>query len=663
MTPSEPDMPFVDLIPDFRDRIQVYATDAAVTDPEIQELFKQELDRAIRELNKAVASCDEEKVRKEAHSLQGMGGSVGAPEISLAGEEFSRAAKEGDYPFCLRLLHAIEDWRAFRHPPDKAATPLLTEAPTLHGRILVVDDEEPNRKFLESLLRERGAEVLLAEDGETALDMVRTHRPDVALVDVMMPGIEGYEVCERIRKNPDLNQTSVIMVTARSTAQDVAHAFGKGAFDYIRKPFHSRELLARVHNALVLKRNTDALESWKNRVSKELEVAGTLQARLFDPSPIFSQRLDAQAAYQPSEHIGGDVFDVQLRPDGSLIGYVADVAGHGVSSALISTLLKGLVTEILQAPGKPELYEIANELERRFRQCVPDPELYATAIFVRVEPETDSVMSLSCGHHAPLVLSLDGSQPIGDIPERGGMPIGLFPSGMGDPFQKEDEVTFSLPDGCSLLLYTDGITEAQTKGGTECGREGLLSILSDPALHADPWQDPNRILATMETAGYQIHADDCSLLRISRVSRKALLCYGEAPPELESASSVAHLIAEALQKNEQWEDDAVSLVTLLVTEHLANCIRHGRLDPGSRIGYRLSRTVTDRILLLLTDQGIAWNREEAPRTPGGQEGKQKEYGRGLDLIDAICPLQRHFRRDGGNSSLYLLEPDAAPLPT
>lgn len=426
--------------------------------------------------------------------------------------------------------------------------------------ILVVDDEEPNRKFLESLLRERGAEVYLAEDGETALEMVRSHRPDVALVDVMMPGIEGYEVCERIRKHPDLNQTSVIMVTARSTAQDVAHAFGKGAFDYIRKPFHSRELVARVHNALNLKRKTDALEGWKNRVSKELEVTGALQSRLFDPSPIFSELMNVQAAYQPSHQIGGDVFDFQLRSDGSLIAYVADVAGHGVAPALISTLFKGLVTEILQSPGRPELHHMANVLHQRFRQCVADPELYATAIFVQLEPESSNVKSLSCGHHAPLVLTADGQQPVGDIPERGGMPIGMFPQGLGDPYQKSDELEFELPAGCSVLLYTDGITEARNAGGTECGREGLLSVLNDPALHADPWQDPNRILQTLDSAGYQITADDCSLLRITRLDPEDVLASGELDPDLEAMASLAEELAQILESSEAWSADATSEV-------------------------------------------------------------------------------------------------------
>ena len=116
--------------------------------------------------------------------------------------------------------------------------------------ILVVDDDPDIARFVEVNLRSAGYEVSVASDGEEALDQAKIIRPDLILLDVMMPRIDGFEVAQRIRRNPQTSNTSIIMLTAKALSTDKVLGLTAGADDYIIKPFDPIELLARVKGTL-----------------------------------------------------------------------------------------------------------------------------------------------------------------------------------------------------------------------------------------------------------------------------------------------------------------------------------------------------------------------------------------------------------------------------
>jgi formate hydrogenlyase transcriptional activator len=133
--------------------------------------------------------------------------------------------------------------------------------------ILVVDDTRANIGFLLETLSQAGYRVRVAPDGETALEQIQYSSPDLVLLDVMMPGIDGFETCQRIRKLPQLSQLPVIFMTALSDTQDKVRAFAAGADDYVTKPFQSEEVLARVRTHLARR----VLEAKLEQVNRELE--------------------------------------------------------------------------------------------------------------------------------------------------------------------------------------------------------------------------------------------------------------------------------------------------------------------------------------------------------------------------------------------------------
>lgn len=138
------------------------------------------------------------------------------------------------------------------------------------GFILVVDDEEKNRRLLRDVLEANGYQVIVAEDGHTALERVIEAPPDVILLDVIMPGLNGFEVCQQLKKTPETAVIPVLLVTSLSEREDRIAGIKAGANDFLTKPVDLQEVMLRVKNALYSKRLFDQVQQ-NNKRLKELE--------------------------------------------------------------------------------------------------------------------------------------------------------------------------------------------------------------------------------------------------------------------------------------------------------------------------------------------------------------------------------------------------------
>ncbi len=120
--------------------------------------------------------------------------------------------------------------------------------------VLIVDDNPQNRQFLGNLLHENGYDLGMAQDGETALNFVENEQPDLILLDIMMPGMDGYEVCETLKAELSTRYIPVIFLTAKAETDDIVRGFEVGGSDYVTKPFNGVELLARIKTHIEMKR-------------------------------------------------------------------------------------------------------------------------------------------------------------------------------------------------------------------------------------------------------------------------------------------------------------------------------------------------------------------------------------------------------------------------
>ena len=166
------------------------------------------------------------------------------------------------------------------------------------GRILVVDDQPANLRVVSALLTRHGYEVLSASDGQAALELAAAQVPDLMLLDMMMPGMDGFELIARVKQEPALGQVPVVFLTAAQDRDMLLRAFDAGAVDYVTKPFMPEELLARVNAHLGLKLTRDRLE----RVARERQELVNLVAHdLKNPlsSVVFASDMLLQGACKP----------------------------------------------------------------------------------------------------------------------------------------------------------------------------------------------------------------------------------------------------------------------------------------------------------------------------------------------------------------------------
>jgi putative two-component system response regulator len=146
----------------------------------------------------------------------------------------------------------------------------------MYEKILIVDDESGARAALEFLLRREGFEVRDAADGPTAIQECAAFRPDLILLDIMMPGMNGFEVCRHIKATPETRLTPVVLVTGLTTTEDRITGINAGADDFLSKPIDLNELLARTRSLLRLKQYTDELE---NAEAVLFSLAHSIEAR------------------------------------------------------------------------------------------------------------------------------------------------------------------------------------------------------------------------------------------------------------------------------------------------------------------------------------------------------------------------------------------------
>ena len=212
-------------------------------------------------------------------------------------------------------------------PSSGAPGPSRGPAPTSAGRVLVVDDIEGNVKLVASLLERDGYVVTTASSGREALDAVARDRPDLILLDVMMPGLDGFDTCRELKSRDSTRLTPVVLVTALKQTDHKIRGIEAGADDFITKPFNPHELRARVRSLVRIKRYTDDLDSAESVI---VSLALTIEAR-DRYTDGHCQRLAAYAA-SLGERLGLDAENLSALRRG---GFLHDIGKVGIPDALL----------------------------------------------------------------------------------------------------------------------------------------------------------------------------------------------------------------------------------------------------------------------------------------------------------------------------------------
>jgi sigma-B regulation protein RsbU (phosphoserine phosphatase) len=332
--------------------------------------------------------------------------------------------------------------------------------------LLLVDDNPTNLQVLYQTLETTGCKLLVAKNGDTALSIAQKASPDLILLDIMMPGIDGFEVCRRLKADPATAGIPVIFLSALTDTKDKVQGLQLGAVDYVSKPFQPDEVIARVDTHLTIHRLKREVEEKKDALEDELEAASDVQRRLLPKNLPEIEGLKLAVHYETSLYAGGDYYDIARIADDQWGFLVADAEGHSAPAAVMMAMTCALFRAYPHPPADPgKLLFFLNE-----HMCkVADPS-FVTALYVVYDAASRILRIARAGHPLPMIYR-SAEKKAGEYKCGGVFPLGI------DPYEQVPVTEAELHPGDRILMYTDGITERFNTDGETYGEERLLRQL------------------------------------------------------------------------------------------------------------------------------------------------------------------------------------------
>jgi len=337
------------------------------------------------------------------------------------------------------------------------------------SRILIVDDAKTNIDILVEALRDE-YKLSVALDGAAALRSVEKSAPDLVLLDIVMPGLDGYEVCRQLRAQESTRELPIMFLSSLEDVKDKTRGFEAGGNDYLTKPFEILEVKARVRSLLKAKAYADAV---REAMSRDLAIAREIQTGIL-PTDLAAatshSSLDVHAIIEPAQKVGGDLYEVLRASDDRLVVALGDVSGKGIAAALFMAITVTVLRTLARHIADPAeiLRRLNDELAER------NPHLMFVTIQCLVfDLEHGRVTCAGAGHHQ--LATLSRSRPPRLACPSSGRPAGLMAS---NPIES---VTLTLEPGDTFVLFSDGVTEATNTAEDFYGEERLLKLLSSCA--------------------------------------------------------------------------------------------------------------------------------------------------------------------------------------
>ena len=379
------------------------------------------------------------------------------------------------------------------------------------AKVLLVDDTPENLRVLRQALEPEGYSILISTSGEIALRIAKSAQPDLILLDVRMPGIDGFETCRQLKQNEDTRDIPVIFVTAQSETQSLVEGFQVGGIDYIQKPFQNEEVLARVQTHLRVRRLSLEVESAHQRIidemEHELQSAHDMQMSLMPKEQPRIEGLDIAGICRPARHVGGDFYQYFQR-DGKLMICLADVTGKGMEAAIPVVLFDGILESEMDHGG--EITQIFERLNNMLYRKLPG----LTAVCLAAGELDLSTCTLTLANGGcPYPYHFHGATKQLVELQTSAYPLSVRPD-IAYP-----SIHAQLETGDYLIFCSDGIVEAENPNRDQFGFDRTFDAFKAACIERDSAEEVLHCVLN-EVGDFQQDADQsdditCVVLRVT----------------------------------------------------------------------------------------------------------------------------------------------------
>jgi serine phosphatase RsbU (regulator of sigma subunit) len=387
-------------------------------------------------------------------------------------------------------------------------------------KILLVDDEPFNIDYLEQELEDLDYEIFSANNGKQALDIIEKVSPDMILLDIMMPVMDGFEVLSKIKADKNWRNIPVVVISAMSDMKSIVKSIELGAEDFLPKPFEPSLLHVRLNACIEKKRLRDLEQKYLRGLERELEIGRKIQAEFLPNEIPQPAGWEIAAYFQAAREVAGDFYDVFEIPKNSIGLILGDVVDKGVGAALYMTLFRSLlritfssdlVYNAVEGKNKSKqdciaLLNNAVSFTNNYICRIHHSASYATLFCGILDLKTGSLCYVDAGHEPPLIVN-DGQ-----------VKREIKPTGPAVGFLEEMDFgveEIQLQSGDILFVYSDGITDVQNVDGEMLGEAKLFSLLEKPEKSAGSLL--NNIISNVDRfMGNAEQYDDISLLALRK---------------------------------------------------------------------------------------------------------------------------------------------------
>ena len=383
------------------------------------------------------------------------------------------------------------------------------------ANILVVDDNHAGRVLIAAQLHSSGYQhVELVEDGRKALSAIGTRRPELIITDLLMPQMDGFELCRAVRANPLTRAIPVLASTATTDPDLRAEAFASGATDLFTKPYDPKELLCRVGILLERGRLIDRLTEFQKVIAEDLLQAAATQTALLPSQAKLAELaaafpLEVASHYEASVGLGGDLWGIEAEGEGRVLIFNADFAGHGVGAALNTVRMHSFIHSISRQYDTPAAL-LAN-LNQFLCEVLPTGQ-YAT-MFCAIMDFGASRIEYASAAAPPQLLRGAAGEPFRVISEPG------FPLGVTRAATYDSQSAVFAP-GATLLLFSDALIETPPPPDAVFDAEGLCEFVSAIPEEQGSHEICRQVLRHLFSSIREKPEDDLTLVTAHHVGRE-----------------------------------------------------------------------------------------------------------------------------------------------